>query len=135
MGQDGSHGRRDFARERLDVLVDARSEGVVAMGEHGLSEVVGGEGRLDPKIAQHGVGLPAAQELDGVRIDVGAKEGRGAARAQGAGRDCLRRDAGNILHGSGSVLKGVLDVFGGDAPDLAGGAVIELVERAVRLGA
>ena len=90
---------------------------------------------MDPDIAQHGVGLPAAQELDGVRIDVGAKEGRGAARAQGAGRDCLRRDAGNILHGSGSVLKGVLDVFGGDAPDLAGGAVIKLVERAVRLGA
>ena len=50
---------------------------------------------MDPKVAQHGVRLPAAQELDGVGVDIGAKKGRGSARAQGVGGDGLRRDAGD----------------------------------------
>ena len=36
-------------------------------------------------MAEHGVGLPAAKEHDGVFIDPGAKEGRGPSRAKRLG--------------------------------------------------
>ena len=60
-------------------------EGAGAMVEHELGVVVSMGGSLDAKVAEHGVGLPAAQELDGVRVDPGAEEGGGSARPEGAG--------------------------------------------------
>ena len=51
----------------------AGCEGVGAVAEHEASvvSVVGGGG--DPEVAEHGVGFPAAQELDVVGVDAGAE--------------------------------------------------------------
>ena len=55
VGDDFGHRGRDFARERLGMLLDAWREGVVAMVEHGLGEIVGGKSCLDTEVVQHGV--------------------------------------------------------------------------------
>ena len=39
---------------------------------------------LDAKVAEHGIRLPSAEELDGVFVDASAQQRSGAARAQGA---------------------------------------------------
>ena len=45
------------------------------MVEHKLDIVVGMSSGLDAQVAEHDVGLPAAEELDDVRVDPGAEEG------------------------------------------------------------
>ena len=45
-----------------------------------------GEG-LDAEVDEHCVGFPAAEQFDGVLVDVGAEQRRGAARAKAAGAE------------------------------------------------
>ena len=54
-------------------------KGIVATLQHACSEAMHGRLRLEVEILGHGVGLPAAQEADGICVDVAVKEGHGAA--------------------------------------------------------
>ena len=58
----------------------SRDEGEGAVVEHALGELVGVDGGLDPEVPEHSVRFPAAEEHDGVTIDVGTEEGGGTAR-------------------------------------------------------
>ena len=62
-------------------------EGVGAMVQHLLSIVVGMRGGLDAQVAEHGIGFPSSEELDGVFVDASIEESSGTTRAQGAGTD------------------------------------------------
>ena len=65
---------------------------------------------MDAKVSEHGVRLPAAEELDRVLVHTGAVEGGGAAGAQGPSRYVGRVDAGDSLEEAGGVSEGVGDV-------------------------
>ena len=54
-------------------------EGVGAVVEHLLGTVMSVNGGLDAEAVEHGVRLPAAEELDGVGIDASAEKSRGTA--------------------------------------------------------
>ena len=57
---------------------------------------------MDAEVVEHGIRLPAAKQLDGVGVYVGAEESGGAARPQGAGGDGVWWDAREVFHaGSG----------------------------------
>lgn len=104
--------RRGLQRDgqaRRSIVVGEGSEGVGASGEHGLSEVVGVGESSDSEVAEHGVGLPAADELDGVGVDVGAEERGGAARTEAAGGELVWVDACVRHQLAGGVLQGVGD--------------------------
>ena len=96
------------------VVEDLWGEGVRAVVEHELSEVVGNGGCLDAEVAKHGVREPAAEELDGVAVDTCAEEGCSAARTEGARRWEMGRDACGALDRGGGVAQGVGDVEGLD---------------------
>ena len=67
------------------------------MGKH-LFRVIAGEPLgLGAKVAEHGVRLPPANELDGFFVDVGTKKGSGTTGSQAVGLDTIRRDAGDAL--------------------------------------
>ena len=68
------------------VVEDLWGEGVRAVVEHELGEVVGNGGCLDAQVAEHGVREPTAEELDGVAVDASAEESSGTARTEGARR-------------------------------------------------
>lgn len=77
--------------------------------EH-ASGVVGGVGvGLHTEVAEHGVGSPAAEELDGVLVHPGAEEGSGPTRSEAAGGQVFGIDAGDVADGGGSVTEGVRD--------------------------
>ena len=79
----GEEGDRCFNGERLGVFRGAGVWGKrVGPGvEHALREVgvVGVGGHTE--VAEHGVGFPAAQELDGFGVDVSTEQGSGSAGA------------------------------------------------------
>ena len=83
------NGRGHLSR-RVPVVVVLRGEGETSMAQHIASEVVGRSGGLYPKVAEHGVRLPSAQEHDVVGANVGAEEGSCPTRAQGAARDVIK---------------------------------------------
>ncbi len=87
----------------------ARGEGVVTVVKHLLGEF--GSGDLDAEIAEHGVGLPATDELDVVGVNSGAHEGGSASWAERAGTEELKRDAGGGFEELRGELKGVGDVL------------------------
>ena len=65
-------------------VVDSGGESVGAVVLHMLGNVhVVGEG-LDAEVDKHSVGFPAAEQFDGVLVDVGAEQRGGAARAEAA---------------------------------------------------
>ena len=70
---------------------------------------------MDTQVAEHGVGLPAAKQHDGLSAYIGTEEGGRSARAEGACSDLSREDAGARFVQAGGVLEGVGDVgrFGG----------------------
>ena len=68
-------GRRGLERG-LSVTEGLRVEGKVTVGKHLAREGLGHG--LDAQVTQHGVGLPAAKEHDGVFIDIGTEECGGA---------------------------------------------------------
>ena len=67
------------------------------MVEHLLCIIVGKRGCLDAQIAEHGVGLPATKELDGVLVDTGAEQGGGAPGSERPGADERHGNAGLTL--------------------------------------
>lgn len=116
----GLHGDRLMVVFRASVW----SEGVGPSHQHLLGKVGGlGEGG-DTKVSQHGVGLPATEELDDVGVDVGAEEGSGAARTQAASAEEGGRDARGILELRGGGAKRGGDMFGGHALALASRVVV-----------
>jgi hypothetical protein len=102
--------------------------------DHALSKF-GGEGMgLYPEVPEHGIRLPATQELDGVGVDIGTEEGGGAARAQGASRDRVWGDPSFVLNLGSSMTKGVGDVARGDGVPVPAFARTVVVERSVGRG-
>ncbi len=89
--QEGPDGDRGLAWEGPGARVVPRGKGVAPVVQHLLGEVAGGG--LDPEVAEHGIRLPSAQELDVVGVDAGAQQGGGSAGAKGAGAEEVRRDA------------------------------------------
>ena len=61
-----------------------RRQGVAAGLKHVGGELMGVGRGGDSEVAEHGVGLPAAQQLNDVGVDVGAEEHGGAAGTQAA---------------------------------------------------
>ena len=66
----------------MNVRAVARSETVGAMVPHVLGVAVSDGGGLDAEVAEHGIGLPAAKEADGIRVHASAEEGGGTARTE-----------------------------------------------------
>ena len=79
-----------------------------------MGELLGVDGGLDPEGPEHGVRFPAAEEHDGVAVDIGAEEGGGPARAERAGRHLVGVDAGDGVDVSGGVPEGIGDMGGLD---------------------
>ena len=69
-------------REWVRTGMDSRCKGVVAGIKHTLGVVVREGVSLDAQVAEHGIRLPAAKELDGILGDVGTEQGSGAARSE-----------------------------------------------------
>ena len=92
------------------------AKGVVAVGKHLFRMIAGELLGLGAKIAEHGVRLPPANELDGFFVDVGTKKGSGTTGSQAVGLDTIRRDAGDVLDCIGSKTEVVRDVLGRDGP-------------------
>lgn len=75
---------------------------------------MGVDGSLDPQVAEHGVGLPAPEELDGIGIDASTEEGGSAAGAKRAGADQFGVDAGRLMEGLGRNAEGLRNLGGSD---------------------
>ena len=106
-------------------------KGVGAVVEHALGEMGGLSVSLDAEVAEHGVTFPAAQETDGVRVNLGTEEGGGSTRAQGAGREEEGINARGGGEGSGTVAKGIGDMAGLDRVPLAALSVVVAEERSI----
>ena len=55
------------------VLEDQGREGVGSVVQHLLGEPLANDDGLGPKVEEHGVGLPAPDEFDGVLVDARAE--------------------------------------------------------------
>ena len=119
-------GRRGAASEG-EVL---RFVGEPPVFEHVLGAVVTSRRGLDAQVSEHRVGLPAAEELDGELVDVGAEEGGGATRSEAAGTDSVRVDARLSVELRCGVTQGDGDVLGSDASRLSD-VVIDSADRRV----
>ncbi len=93
MGEQGGDRRWGFLGKAPGTEV-GRNKCVGAVVEHALRELVAVDGSLYPEVPEHGVRFPAAQEHDGVTVDVGTEEGGRSARAEGASREFGVADAG-----------------------------------------
>ena len=80
----------------------------MAVVQHLLGEL--GSGHLAAEVAEHGVGLPAAHELDEVGVDASAHEGGSASGAERAGTEEHEGDAGDGLEEFGREPESVRDV-------------------------
>ena len=67
---------------------------------------------VDAEVADHCVRFPTADELDRGRVNVGAQEGGGPARAEAAGTEEERVNASEVAYAVGGVADGVCDVRG-----------------------
>jgi hypothetical protein len=74
-------------------LVGRGAEGVVAVQNHRLGMVMHDGECRDVKVSEHGVRLPAADELNEVLVDSGNQKGNGATRAERLGSDMVRYEA------------------------------------------
>ena len=79
-----------------------RMESIVTAGKHFATEALHHGLGLQMKIPKHRVALPAANELDGIRIHIRIKESHGAAGPQGSSADILWEIiVGRSMGGSG----------------------------------
>ena len=69
MGEEGVHGGWSLLRKRMRFVVGTGGEGVGAVVKHLLGQMMRVGGGLDPQVAEHGIGLPTAEELDVVFVD------------------------------------------------------------------
>ena len=79
MSEEGHDRRRGLLRQATEGI-GAGGKGKGPIIQHELGIVVGG--RLNPQVAEHGVGFPASKELDGIFIYAGAEEGGSTAWSQ-----------------------------------------------------
>jgi hypothetical protein len=94
----GNDGWRDLLRQGVGVgFDDLRSDGVAAGGDHELSEPLAGDFCLGTETLQHGVGFPTSDELDGVRINIGAEESCGSKGLHRVGADVGGLKTGDFL--------------------------------------
>ena len=63
-----------------------------AAAQHGGGEVADERKSLGVEVPEHGVGAPSTDKLEHVLVDATAEEGHGAAHAQAAGSDFVRRN-------------------------------------------
>ena len=82
-------------------------------------------------IREHGITFPAAEETDGIGVDVGTEKGGGSTRTQGAGREEEGIDAGGVGESSSTVAEGVGDMLGLDGVPALVERIEVLVERSV----
>lgn len=106
-------------------------EGVGAMVKHLLRKVVGVDVGLDAQVAEHGVGFPAAQQLDGVLVDVGAEESGGSAGAEAAGGQECWVDAECVVEVVCAVPEASSDPLGRHGSEFVGGVVV-VAESGIR---
>ena len=85
---------------------------------------------MDAEIPEHGVGFPAAEQHDGVAVDVGTKEGSGSAWTERASADEVGVDSSDLLRAFSSVSEGCGDEAGFDGVPFTffGVRVVEHVE-------
>ena len=88
-------------------------EGEAATFKHLAGEVVHDGLGLDVKVAEHFIRMPAADEADGVMVDLGTEKGHRAAGAKGAGTDVCGKEAKGRANGMDGKLEGGHDVGGG----------------------
>ena len=69
MGKEFVHGGWSLLRKRMWFVVGTGGEGVGAVVKHLLGQMMRVGGGLDPQVAEHGIGLPTAEELDVVFVD------------------------------------------------------------------
>ena len=86
MGKESCYCGRSFVWKAI-ISEGLGVKGVGTMVEHllGIVELQGGS--LNAEVAEHGIGFPSAQELDGVLVNAGAQKSSGAARMKGSGTD------------------------------------------------
>jgi hypothetical protein len=65
---------------------------VVSANQHGSRKTLHDRLRLEMKVAKHGIGMPAAEEANGVRVDIGIQESHGPTGTEGAGSDVGREE-------------------------------------------
>ena len=92
---------RDWLCNGRGVCGRCESEG--AGVEHPLCKVVSVGVGCYAEVAAHGIGLPVAEKLDDVRVDAGAQEGGGPARAEASGTDEEGVDASEVLDVDGGM--------------------------------
>ena len=134
VGFEGGEGvaerRRCFLRECGALLIGSRCERVVAVIEHPLSEVAALGGCLDAKVAEHGIGPPAAHEADMVGVDASHHKRGRAAGAEGPGREEVEVDACSRFEGFSTVPECIGDVLGFDiVPGFVGRVVVATDRR------
>ena len=88
---------RDLPRDGVGSITGAGGERVRSVVQHALREVAVVSSRLDAKTSEHGIALPASEELDVIFVDAGAQESSGAARPERAGGEEARLDASEML--------------------------------------
>ena len=122
----------EFLGEEVVVVKVAHGvEGVVPLGEHLCSKVVGDADGHDPEVADHGIGAPAADELDGAGVDFGAEESSCSPRTEAVRCDFVCGDASQVFDTSGSPAQSVGDFRCGDSAAFSIGGCVG-VERGIR---
>ena len=131
-GQQGSDGCWSFAGD-VACLECLWMEGVGAMGEHLLSEGLGGS--LGAEIPEHRVGSPPAQQHDLVCVDVGTEEGCGPTRTEGAAGYQVGDDARVVLNSLSGKPEGFGDHARGDFVPLLVDGILVVVDGERGIGA
>ena len=125
------HGGWSLLRKRMRFVVGTRGEGVGAVVKHLLGQMMRVGGGLDPQVAEHGIGLPTAEELDVVFVDTRTEEGSGPTWAQRAAAQQVGFNASVRLDALSSVAQGVGDECRVDRVPLLVEGIEVAVERRV----
>ena len=114
MGEEGVHVRGSLARKRMWFVEGTRGEIVGAMAKHFLGQTptmhVGGG--LNAQAAEHGIGLPASEELDVVFVDTRTEEDSSTTWAQGAAAQQVGFNACVLFDAESSVLQALVTWVG-----------------------
>ena len=101
------------------------------MVQHLLRIVVGQHSGLDAKVAEHGIGFPSTEQLDGVFVYSCTQQGGCASRTEGTGTDELRVDTSSVRDSTGACSKGCGDIGRFDVEPLVSVGVEVAVDRCV----
>jgi hypothetical protein len=79
---------------------------------------------LEMEVADHGVTVPPAEDLDEVVVNFATEEGHGSASAEGFGSDVLGGETGEVLCGSSGIAKGVRDIVATKGGPVSFGSIV-----------